>query len=65
NDYVLKNLKLLQPLQDKVCIRIPFIPEFNTERDVENSIQKIKELGFKNIDVFTYNVNRSLSKQRR
>lgn len=65
NELVLQNLKLLQSKKDKVCIRIPNIPEFNTEQDIQYSIQKIKELGFKNIDTFTYNVNRSLSKQRR
>ena len=41
---------------DAVRVRVPLIPEFNSEEDVEKSVKELKELGFYNIDVFDYKV---------
>lgn len=56
NQQVIKNLKFLaqQNLADKITIRVPLIPGFNTADDQEKSIAFLKELGFKNFNRFTY-----------
>ena len=41
---------------DAVRVRVPLIPEFNSEEDVEKSVKELKELGFYNIDVFDYRI---------
>ena len=41
---------------DAVMVRVPLIPEFNSEEDVEKSVKELKELGFYNIDVFDYRI---------
>ena len=41
---------------DAVMVRVPLIPEFNSEEDVEKSVKELKELGFCNIDVFDYKI---------
>lgn len=56
NQQVIENLKFLaqQNLADKITIRVPLIPGFNTADDQEKSIDFLKELGFKNFNRFTY-----------
>lgn len=56
NQQVIENLKFLaqQNLADKITIRVPLIPGFNTADDQEKSIAFLKELGFKNFNRFTY-----------
>lgn len=56
NQQVIENLKFLakQNLADKITIRVPLIPGFNTANDHEKSIAYLKELGFKNFNRFTY-----------
>lgn len=56
NHQVIENLKLLvqHGLADKITIRVPLIPGFNTADDQEKSIAYLKELGFKNFNRFTY-----------
>lgn len=56
NSQVLNNLRLLSinKIQDKCLIRIPFIPNFNSQQNIEYSINQIKNMGFTNIDVFNY-----------
>ena len=56
NEKVISNLKKLLSIvpQEKICIRIPRIPDFNTENDVEKSAAEIKQLGYSNIEVFDY-----------
>lgn len=56
NHKVIENLKFLaqQNLADKITIRVPLIPGFNTADDQEKSIAYLKELGFKNFNRFTY-----------
>lgn len=56
NKPVYENLRFLAdhvPAQN-VCLRIPLIPEFNTEADRENSVKILKEMGFHRFDLFTY-----------
>ena len=56
NQQVIENLKFLAQhgLADKITIRVPLIPGFNTADDQEKSIAFLKELGFKNFNRFTY-----------
>ena len=59
NARVIDNLKFLLSKVDisNICVRIPHIPEFNTDEDVQKSIAFIKELGVTLIDEFTYITN--------
>lgn len=56
NKYVLRNLRLLidNHLSDKIIIRIPLIPDYNTNEDRQRSIEQLKEMGFTKFDLFTY-----------
>lgn len=56
NTKVLQNLSYIAKvqMQRKCRIRVPRIPEYNDEADVENSVSIIKDMGFENIDVFDY-----------
>lgn len=49
----LHTLKKFVPL-DKVTIKVPLIPHFNTQVDVDRSINKLKRMGFKNISQIKY-----------
>lgn len=49
----LQNLKKLVPL-DRITIKVPFIPYFNTKADVDSSIGVLKKMGFENIVQITY-----------
>lgn len=37
-----------------MTIRVPHIPGFNTDEDVNRSIEQVKILGFKDIQEFEY-----------
>ena len=39
---------------DKVIIRLPLIPEYNTDEDRQQSQQQLEEMGFTNFDKFNY-----------
>ena len=39
---------------DKVIIRLPLIPEYNTDEDRRQSQQQLEEMGFTNFDKFNY-----------
>lgn len=39
---------------ERIVVRVPLIPEFNTEKDRQNSINRLKELGVTRFDVFDY-----------
>ena len=56
NNRVIENLKWLieQGLSDSLFVRVPLIPGYNTEEDVEASVHALKELGIKNIEKFQY-----------
>ncbi len=56
NTQVIENLKLLVSLvgADKISVRVPLIPRFNTAEDQQRSIAALKALGFQHFDCFSY-----------
>jgi pyruvate formate lyase activating enzyme len=53
NEIMLKNLRKIRNIPD-VLIRIPIVPEYNDENDVEISKDYLRNLGFEKFDVFRY-----------
>lgn len=41
-------------LMDKVTIKVPLIPDFNSEEDVESSINELRKFGFKDVEPIRY-----------
>lgn len=60
NYLVIDNLRLIADLgRQKDCIiRLPLIPDFNTETDRTASCFRLETLGFDNFDLFTYQIRR-------
>ena len=58
NAQVWENLAWLAANYDRehVILRVPLIPEFNTDEDRERSVERLSKLGFGNFDRFTYRV---------
>ena len=58
NENVLKNLNILKEynLQEKCQIRVPIIEKYNKLKDRRQSVKYLKDLGFKNIEIFKYDV---------
>ena len=56
NDLMLKNLEKLLALvgPDRITVRIPLIPDFNTEDHQQCSRQRLEEMGIRNFDLFNY-----------
>lgn len=56
NDLVIDNLKMIarQNRQSNCIIRLPLIPDFNTEADRIASRTALEALGFDRFDLFTY-----------
>ena len=54
NTTVIQNLRYLMDHKAEVTVRVPLIPEFNTEEDVERSIDVLQRMGITDIDRFTY-----------
>lgn len=56
NDRVISNLEFIASAgrADRCLIRIPLIPQFNTDEDRENSIAELRKLGFTRFDKFEY-----------
>lgn len=56
NSRVKANLEYLitRGLSDKMMVRVPAIPEYNTREDIENTIDQLTLLGIKYIDKFEY-----------
>ena len=56
NKQVISNLQWLAAngYADKVIIRLPLIPEYNTDDDRQRSQQQLEEMGFTNFDKFNY-----------
>ena len=56
NKQVISNLQWLAEngYADKVIIRLPLIPEYNTDEDRQRSQQQLEEMGFTNFDKFNY-----------
>ncbi len=51
-----ENLRLLAASvsPDQVRIRIPRIPSYNTDDNVQRSVEQMKEMGFTELETFTY-----------
>ena len=56
NKQVISNLQWLvaNGYADKVIIRLPLIPEYNTDEDRQQSQQQLEKMGFTNFDKFNY-----------
>lgn len=56
NPLVLKNLEwiLLHGDPERIKVRVPHIPEFNTDEDVAKSVERLKAMGVVDIEEFTY-----------
>ena len=56
NKQVVSNLQWLAEngYADKVIIRLPLIPEYNTDEDRQRSQQQLEDMGFTNFDKFNY-----------
>ena len=56
NDLVISNLQWLLQHGDpkRVMVRVPHIPEFNTDEDVAHSLECLKSMGVVNFDEFQY-----------
>lgn len=56
NANVLANLQYLLTCvqRDRILVRVPTIPNFNKETDIETSIKKLSELGVQNFDRLKY-----------
>ena len=56
NTRVIENLRWLvvQGKAEQITVRVPHIPSYNTETDIENSIHQLKEIGLSDFDRFTY-----------
>ena len=56
NSIVLTNLEWLLKHGDpnRIIVRVPHIPEFNTDEDVAKSIERLKAMGVVDVDEFHY-----------
>ena len=56
NSIVLTNLEWLLNCGDpnRIKVRVPHIPEFNTDEDVAKSIERLKAMGVVDVDEFQY-----------
>ena len=56
NALVLSNLQWILQHGDpkRIMVRVPHIPEFNTDEDVKRSKDQLAAMGVKNIDEFQY-----------
>lgn len=52
----------LAPQSERVTVRVPLIPQFNTDADIEMSISNLREYGFIGFDRFTYIVSARANK---
>lgn len=55
-DNTLHNLELLSKKvsSEHVRIRVPRIPEYNTNAHIQHTVEQLKNMGFENIEVFSY-----------
>ena len=60
NAPVKANLALLLSLvgADRITVRVPRIPDFNTATDVEDSVRELQEMGITILDLFDYKIPR-------
>ena len=60
NSHVLSNLRLIADAgrQNNCMIRLPLIPDFNTDTDREESRKALSALGYSKFDLFTYQIRK-------
>ena len=60
NDLVLDNLRLIADAgrQQDCIVRIPLMPNYNTDADREISRKALEALGFDRFDLFTYQIRK-------
>lgn len=60
NDLTLANLRLIahEGRQKDCLVRLPLIPDFNTDADREASRRALQALGFDRFDLFTYKIRK-------
>lgn len=65
NSRVIRNLKMLikRVHSKKIWIRVPHIPDYNKDEDVQISIMMLRKLGFTRIDEFVYECTRFVKKK--
>lgn len=58
NSRVISNLNFLikKVSPEKLHIRVPEIPDFNSESDIKKSVEALRKMGFTNIEIFKYKV---------
>lgn len=63
NDRMLENLRRLLVLigPERITVRLPLIPEFNTEQDRSRSMVCLQEMGIRHFDPFTYQIKAGIS----
>ena len=56
NSQMLKNLKKLLTVYpiENITVRVPLITNYNTKEDTEKSVNLLKNMAIKNIDIFEY-----------
>ena len=56
NERVIQNIRYLiaQGKSEQIIVRTPLIPSYNTEKDIDHSIERLKEMGITQFDRFTY-----------
>ena len=56
NTRMLENLRRLLEIlgPERITVRVPLIPEFNTGEDQQRSRERLKAMGIENFDLFTY-----------
>ncbi len=56
NRQVKSNLEYLikEGLADRITVRVPNIPNFNNEEDVQKTVSAVKEMGIDDVEVFDY-----------
>ena len=66
NEYTINNLKRLAAAGKvtQTTIRIPLIPDYNKEKDRQESIKNLQEMGFRFFDPFRYEVELALGKRK-
>ena len=56
NSIMLENLRRLLEIipEDRIRLRVPLIPDYNTAQDQENSKRVFEKMGIRNFDFFSY-----------
>ena len=56
NEIMLENLQFLLSLvgPERITVRLPLIPEYNTEEDRQHSRDALQKMGIQKFDLFTY-----------